>query len=62
MVAEPSPDQTDEQTKRFQNRNYEILVNDISGSCSGQSIHEALRKAGDLRLQDTDTVIVRLAQ
>jgi len=46
--------------ERVEIKQYEITVNNLSYTVNAQSIGEALRKAGDLRLEDRDIVTVRV--
>lgn len=43
-------------------KSYVVVVNGISGFTDAQSLGEALRHAGDLRLNETDIITVKLEQ
>jgi len=45
---------------RAETKIYEVKINGVPCSTTAQSLGQALRHAGDLRLKDTDVVTVRL--
>lgn len=52
----------DELKDRGEIKTYEVIINGISCSTGAQSLGQALRRAGDLRLNETDVVTVKLEQ
>ena len=48
--------------ERIDMKHYEIVINDITFSVDAYSLAHALRKASNLRLEDTDIVRVRVKQ
>jgi len=43
-------------------KHYKIIIGDAEYHIDAQSLNHALRRAGDLRLNDTDIITVKLEQ